>query len=308
MSALTLLEASKLHAQKGDHFVSAITEMFARSNVITRLLPFVPIKGSAFTFNREQSLPGVAFRGINETYTSSTGVVQSLTEPLRISGGIIDVDKFIIDTQGPTARSVHEAMKIKAIMEDFMRTFFKGDSSINPKAFDGLQRRLVGEQKISNGTGSPSGGKPLSLAKLDEALDAVNNPTDIFMSKAMKRILKNTKKTLDADVEFINKQMYYDGIPVHAIEDASGRDTILPFDEVSADGVGSDCTSIYIVSLGPTSLVGIQNEGGLDAKDLKLLDSGTAYRTIAEWYVSFVIYNGRSAARLYSITNAAATA
>ena len=304
MSALTLLEASKLHRQRGEDFRSAIVEMFAKSNAITELLPFITIEGSAFTFNREVSLPGVAFRGINESYTPSTGVVQPLTEPLRISGGTIDVDNFIIKTQGVQARSTHEGMKIKALMEDFMRTFFKGDSVINPREFDGLQSRLVNAQHIVN---NREGGA-LSLAKLDEAIDAVNNPTHIFVNKPIRRYLKNAKRTLEADIEYINGRMHYDDIPVYVIEDAAGDNTILPFEEVAASGGGTACSSIYVVSFGPTSLVGIQSKDKLDAKDLGLLDDGITHRTIAEWYVSFIMYSGKAAARLSGITDAAAVA
>jgi hypothetical protein len=54
-------------------------------------------------------------------------------------------------------------------------------------------------------------------------------------------------------------------------------------------------------------LSGLQN-GAIDVRDLGELDTKPAFRTRVEWYSGLAIYNGRSAARLRYITNAAVTA
>ena len=81
--ALTLVEASKLYA--GDPLRSAIIELYARNSDILRVLPFDEIMGNAYRYNREQTLPGIGFRGINEAYTESTGILNPITEPLVIA-------------------------------------------------------------------------------------------------------------------------------------------------------------------------------------------------------------------------------
>ena len=181
--ALTLLEAAKLVS--GDVQRAGIIELFARNSDILSALPFEDIPGGSLSYNQESALPGVAFRGVNEAYTESVGVINPVTEVLTISGGDMDVDRSLIKTRGPGIRAVHESVKVKALAQQWHLKFIKGDSSTTPKEYDGLQSRLTGNQLISN-SGS-SGGAGLSLAKLDEAIDAVDDPTHLIMSKAMRR-------------------------------------------------------------------------------------------------------------------------
>lgn len=125
--ALTLVEAAKLNS--GDVIRSAVIEQYARSSGVLLYLPFEDIQGNALRYNREQKLPGIGFRGVNEAYQESTGVLNPVTEPLVIAGGDLDVDKFIVDTMGEVQRSTHETMKIKALSLAWEATFIKGDSS-----------------------------------------------------------------------------------------------------------------------------------------------------------------------------------
>lgn len=315
MSAITLIEAAKLYISNGEDVRGAVVQMFGESNAVMRYLPFTDIKGGALNYAQEGSLPAVAFRGVNESFTASTGVINPIVEPLRIAGGEVDVDSFIIDTMGEEARSVHEAMKIKAITQDFQRVFFKGNNATTPAEPDGLQNRLTGDQVISNSSGSPLAAAALSLAKLDEAIDAVANPTHIFMSKALKRRLSaaarsssisgNIQMGLD---QFGASVMLYNGIPVVEIADASGKDTVLTFTETASVGSSTTSTSIYIVSLMPGMLTGIQSAGGMQVDDLGLIEAAPVYRTRVQWYASFCLLHGRAAARLRDIIDGAVTA
>ena len=317
MAALTLIEAAKLYISNGEDVRGAVVQMFGESNNVMRYLPFTDINGNALNYAQEGSLPAVAFRGVNESFTASTGVINPIVEPLRIAGGEVDVDSFIIDTMGEEARSVHEAMKIKAITQDFQRVFFKGDNATTPAEPDGLQNRLTGDQVISNASGSPLAAAALSLAKLDEAIDAVANPTHIFMSKALKRRLSaaarsssisgNIQMGLD---QFGASVMLYNGIPVVEIADASGKDTVLTFTETASVGspASTACTSIYVVSLMPGMLTGIQGAGGMQVTDFGLIEASPLYRTRVQWYASFCLLHGRAAARLRDIIDGAVTA
>ena len=146
--ALTLLEAAKLSPEP---LQRAVIETFAAGSDVVGALPFKTIAGSVYRYNQEGSLPGIGFRGVNEGFTESVGVINPLTEMLSISGGDLDVDRFIIQRE-PGAREVHEAMKLKSLAQQWSYTFIKGDSSSDPKSFDGLQTRLVGSQVVSNDT------------------------------------------------------------------------------------------------------------------------------------------------------------
>lgn len=171
---LTLLEASKLVS--GDVKRAAIIEMFPRSSDLLAALPFIDVPGGAYVYNREGSLPGVAFRGFNESYTPTTGVINPESEILRIVGGELDVDTAIIKTRG-NVRSAHEAMQVKAKALYIADKLINGDSEADPREFDGLRKRITGKQLFSANGSSNSAGTSgaLKLETLDEAIDAVDS-------------------------------------------------------------------------------------------------------------------------------------
>jgi hypothetical protein len=306
--AVTLVEAAKLTQ---DPLRSAIIELYARDADILRVLPFDTIAGNALRYNREETLPGIGFRGVNEAYTESTGVINPMTEPLVIAGGDLDVDRFIVDTMGPDQRSTQEAMKVKALAHRWARAFIKGDSLSEPREFDGLQVRLTGSQKIT--AGATSGGAALSLAKLDELLDAVEGVTHLIMNRTMRRLLTAAARSTTvsgyvtySQDEFGRQISQYNDVPILIADQDNTGAEILPFTE-AADAGGATATSIYAVSLREGMLQGIQS-GDIDVRDLGELEEKHAFRTRVEWYSGIALFNPRAAARLYSIGNLAVVA
>lgn len=307
--ALTLIEAAKL--ETGDVYRAGVIELYAGSSDILMNLPFEDIAGNAMKYNREASLPGVGFRGVNESYTPSTGILNPLTEALVIAGGDLDVDKFIVDTQGANQRTTHEAMKVRALSLAWTAKFIKGDNQSDPREFDGLQTRITGAQKIA--AGSTANGSALSLAKLDEAIDQTLNPTHLIMSKAMRRRLTTAARTYtvggfityDKDA-FGRPVTVYNDLPILTVDLDHTQTAILPFTEAATSGTAT-ATSIYVVSMGDGAVSGLQN-GGIDVRDLGELQTSPLYRTRVEWYNGFGVFNGRAATRLYSISDAAVVA
>lgn len=311
---LTLLEAAKL--ETGDAYKSGVIEIYAGSSSILQILPFENISGNAMKYNRESSLPGVGFRGVNEAYTESIGVLNPMTESLVIAGGDLDVDKYIIDTMGATQRSTHEAMKARSLALAWTNKFFNGDTASDPREFDGLKKRITGNQLIP--AGSTNGGTPLSLQKLDEAIDQTLDPMYLIMNKAMKRLFNAAARSatigsqINIDLDsFGMPVMRYAGLPIVTVDlDNEGSQIITNTEATytsSAWGGTATGTSIYVVSLGADKLSGIQN-GGMDVRDLGELQTAPKYRTRIEWYNGIAIFNGRAVTRLGSIANSAITA
>ena len=307
--ARTLIEAAK---SAKTELARAVIEIYARTTGVMQALPFVDIQGNALKYDIESSLPGVGFRGVNEGFTESQGVMNPVYEPLVIAGGDIDVDRFITVTMGADQRTNQEVMKIKALAHLWTNTFFKGDSEASPKQFDGLQRRLTGNQLLANG--STSGGDALSLAKLDEAIDKVDDPTHLCMSKAMKRLMsaaaRNTSVSgyITYSVDSFGKRiMKYNDLPIIVIGENGDFYNTLDFTEANPGGGSSVGTSIYVVSFGPQKIAGIQN-GTIDVRDLGELESKPSYRTRLEWFSGLSLWHPRAACRLYGIKNAAVTA
>lgn len=307
--ALTLLEAAKLNS--GDVVRSAIIEMYAGCSDILLNLPFEDINGNAYRYMQEAALPGVGFRGVNEAYTESTGIINPLTEPLVIAGGDLDVDKFIIRTQGADQRGVHEAMKVRALGLMWTKKFIKGDASTDARELDGLQNRVTGNQVIS--AGSTSGGAALSLAVLDEAIDQTLNPTHLVMSKAMARKFSAAARSTSvggyitySPDELGRRVMFYNDLPILTLDlDETGA-SILPFTEAASSG-GSTATSIYVVSMGEGGLMGLQTSIP-QVTDLGEINDKPVFRTRVEWYCGMAVLNGRAVTRIRHIGNLAITA
>lgn len=307
--ALTLVEAAKLHS--GEVKRSAIIELFAQGSDILRTLPFDTIAGNALQYNREETLPGIGFRGVNEAYTESTGVINPVTEPLVIAGGDLDVDVFILETMGTDQRAVQEAMKTKALALRWSQAIIKGDSTVDPRVYDGLQVRLTGSQKIA--AGATANGTALSLAKLDEAIDAVDNPTHLIMNKTMRRRLSAAARsstvggylTYTKD-EFGRQVTMYNELPILIIEQDNVGNDILPFTEAATSGTAT-ATSIYVVSFMEGKLQGIQSSV-MSVRDLGELQTQPVKRTRVEWYAGIALFHPRAAARLWSIADAAVVA
>lgn len=308
--ALTLIEAAKLHS--GETLRAAIIELYAKSHPLLAALAFNDIPGNALRYNQEQSLPGIAFRGVNESYTPSTGVINPVVEPLVIAGGELDVDTFIVKTMGADQRAVQEEMKLKSLAHSVAHKVIKGDSETDPREFDGLQKRLTGNQLLA--AGSTSGGNVLTLALLDELIDKVDEPTHLLMSKAVRRSLSVAARTTTVggyvtySTDAFGRQITkYNELPIIEMDPSSALYSTLAFNEANPGGGSAVGTSIYCVAIRDGYMTGIQN-GAMEVEDLGILQTAPKYRTRIEWLMGMTLFNPRSAARLYGVKAGAVTA
>jgi hypothetical protein len=298
---LTVVEWEKLNPTP---LSSGVVEIFAAENPVLALLPFIGIAGNAYTYNQEAALPGIAFRGFNEGYTESTGVVNPATEKLTIVGGDSDFDvaQIAMGVGGNDTRAIHDSLKAKALTLEWLRTFFAGDTAVNSKAFDGLVKRLTGNQVLSAGTN----GADLSLSMLDELADAITGqPSAIFMPKALIRqyrgLLRAAGGTTPESImvpNFGRPVIAHNGVPLLPIEEDTLGNDILKFDETQ--GTDETTTSLYAVKFGADALHGIQT-APVSVRDLGEIDAKPALRTRIEWYSGIVLKHPRCAARLKGV-------
>jgi hypothetical protein len=300
---LTILDAAKLN---DNPLASGVVEVIASHNPVLERLPFVNISGNAYRYNREGTLPGVAFRGYGEGYTESTSIINPQAENLTICGGDSDYDVALVKQnagQTNNLRAAHDAMKAKSLSLTWLKTYFDGDSSANPKEFDGLNRRLTGSQLISLATG----GGALTLAKVDELIDAVQGTPDVLlMNKTMRRkigALASGTAAVQMSLDALGRPMSsYAGVPIGIVEDDASGTAILGFDE--DDGSSNlDTCSMYAVKFDFGMMHGVQTEP-ISVRDLGELDSKPALRTRIEWYAAIVAKHPKCAARLRYINNA----
>lgn len=306
---LTLYEASKL--VDGDLKRQAIIEMFAGSADLVAALPLMDIPGNSYSYTQEAKLPSVGFRGYNQAYDASIGVVNPQSETLRIAGGELDVDTALIQTHGEGVRTRHEAMQVKAMGAKIAAAFINGDSD-DGVSFDGLRKRVAGYQLLTANLDTPSVSAALSLATLDEAIDRVDGPTHIVMSKRIRNLLSQAAKNKDvggdlqwSKDDFGKRVGFYNDLPILITEDDERGQKILDFNEVGPDA-NAATQSIYVVSFGDGKIVGLQN-GIMTVKDLGEIDSAPVYRTRVQWLVSMAVMHGKAVSRVHGITDGQVT-
>lgn len=304
LGLLTLVEAAKASTnmlQRG------VIETFIDESPVLSRIPFMDIQGNAYQYSREASLPGVAFRAVNGSYTESTGTINNYTEGLKILGGEADVDRFIEKTMSnlQSQRAFQLALKVKAEAIKFTETFFEGDSGVVAESFDGLRTRLTGAQVILAGTG----GATFTLAMLDDLIDAVPGCQLVYLNDRLIRkvndLVRATGLTAPEPRTEFGRRVYRYAGNVDLVDPGYGLDgttRVLGFDEDPGDGT-ADTASVYAVRFGAQQFVsGLQN-GGIMVDDLGLLETKPAYRHRVEWYVGLGVFNGKAAARLRGVTN-----
>lgn len=315
--AITLVEAAKLSQS---YLRRGVIETFIQNSPILDRIPFMNIEGNAYAYNSEGTLPGVAFRGVNESYTESTGTVNQATESLKILGGDADVDRFIVKTRGDIndQRAVQTAMKVKAASYLFQDTFFNGDTAVDADSFDGLKKRLTGAQVIAAGAnGANVVGTDAEIHaffdKLDELVASVPgiNGTNgaLYANSSIAGKIKSAGRRISADVYFekdVNDKrvLMWNGIPILDPGSTVAGAPILPQNETQ--GSSSVASSIYAVKFGEDegdqAVTGLTN-GGVQVEDLGQLQEKPAYRTRIEFYTGVAVFGGKAAARLTGVLN-----
>jgi len=299
--ALTLIEAAK---GESNLVVRGVIETFMENQRLTQIIPFREITGSTDGIEMEAVLPGAATRGVNENFTPSEGRTEEVIQSLKIYGGDIGVDPFILKTKGgQAARQI--AMKIKAISNRWVTDFFRGDSAADPRDFDGLQLRLDGFNLISAGTTANGAALPLTI--LDEAIGRCHNPQYLCMGRQMvtrftqaARSTTGTGTVIRTDKNDFGKQAtFYGDLEIVKVTDNQNNDNVLDFTEAAASGTDT-ASSIYVMGTGDDGVEGIQN-GGFDVRNLGEDNTNVREDTRVEWYNTFHINHPRSVIRVQHI-------
>jgi hypothetical protein len=292
--ALTLAEAAKL---SNDILLTGVIETVIQESPVLQVLPFIEIVGNGLTYNRENAAATAAFYDVGDTWTESTPTFTQITATLKILGGDADIDNFLMATRSnlQDLEAAIVQLKAKALQQKFEDTFVNGDTSVDAKAFDGIDKLCVSGQTVSMGTN----GATLTLAKLDELVDTVKGgkPQLLLMSKRSRRTLNGLARSAGAFLEtdrneFGQMVQFYDGIPIGACDYISDAKTV---------GTSTDCSTIYAMQSGEGALAGLTAPGGLTVERVGSLESKDATRTRVKWYVSLALFNTLKLARLIGV-------
>jgi HK97 family phage major capsid protein len=292
--ALTLAEAAKL---SNDIVLQGVIETIVLDSPILQTLPFIEIVGNGLTYNRENTNPNATFFDVGDTWAEATPTFTQITTTLKIVGGDADIDNFLLTTRS-NVQDLQAAiirLKAKAVQQKFEDTFINGDTSVDTKSFDGIDKMTTGGQIASMG----ANGASLTLAKLDELVDLVKGgaPAMLLMSKRSRRSLNNLARGsgtfLQTDRnEFGQMVQFYDGVPVGVSDYISDAKTV---------GTSTDCSTIYAMQTGEGALAGLTAPGGLTVETIGSLETKDATRTRVKWYVSIALFNTIKVAKLTGV-------
>jgi HK97 family phage major capsid protein len=260
--AMTKAEAAKLTQ---DLLLRGVIETIVKESRLLQLLPFMEVTGTALTYNREATLPPASFYDVGDTWTEATPTFTQVTAALKIMGGDADVDNFLQSTYADPNDLEAEviASRAKSLANLYCGSFYTGDATANPKAFDGLLKAIPAAQRVSAGTN----GGALTLDLMDQVIDLVKpgKPDAIMLSKRTPRKLSSLRRAsgnlLETDVDAFGKRAeFYDGIPLVV-------DDFIPDDEVQGTS-GAVCSSIYAVKFGmEVGVMGLEH-GGIQVENV----------------------------------------
>lgn len=322
--AVSLYQSALIAQNNGEFKKAGILQTFAQASPLLAAMPLVSIAGNSYAWTREANLGSVGFRAVNAALSEAAGSVETRSLALKIIGGDLDVDNFLIQAHGPATRSAHETMKATLLAQTVAYQIIKGSTTAaggataDANGFDGLQVRYGGgfgstavvdggenaDQILSNSGASDA----LSIKDLDSAIQAVDNPTHLLMAKKMKvnmmAFLRNSSAVTMTKDEFGRLITTYNGLP---ILEADVLGTSSGLQQLGFNENNDSTTSIYVLSMSDMGLHMVQN-GGVQIRDLGEQDSKPVHRTRVEWYCNVVDAHPRCVARLYNIADLTAVA
>lgn len=303
--ALTLAEAAKL---SNDVVLQGVIETVIKESRVLEVLPFIEMVGNALTYNRENAMASAAFFDVGDTWAESTPTFTQVQTTLKILGGDADVDRYIATTRS-NVQDIEAAvleLKAKAVAHEFEDEFIYGDTTADPKGFDGLHKLCPAGQQVHMGTGSTPAA--LSLKKLDEMIDLVKpgKPDFLLMTRRTRRGISAYARALSSPVQFEStgfgqRVMFYDGIPV--IDSDFMVDTEAIAGGAFSSKTGGSASSIFAVQVGEGRLAGLTN-GGIQVEEVGPLETKDARRWRCKWYVSLALFSTLALARLDGISGA----
>jgi len=303
--ALTLDEAAKL---SNDMLLQGVVETIVKDSPVLQQMPFIEIVGNVLTYNQEKTLPTIDFYDVGDAWAESTPTFEQKTATLKIMGGDADVDNFLKATRSniQDLEAAVVELKAKALRDKFEETFIYGNVTSNPKQFDGLRKLIdtgtAGDQLISmDGTGAT-----LTLAKLDELIDAVKGgkPDVLLMSRRSRRKLNALVRAAGGMMEtdrdnWGNFVQLWDGIPVGVNDWILDTHTLSGGVETAT--TGGTCSTIYAFQMGEGALCGLTSPGHLTVEPIGSLETKDASRTRIKWYCSLALFSSIKAAALIGV-------
>lgn len=270
---VTLAEAKK---NVQDDLQIGVIDEFAKSNFIMNNIPFdnvvSPTGGTTMTYGytRLKTQPTADFREVNNEYSPQEVTKERFNVDLKIFGGSFQIDRVIADMGGIVSEvQLQMSQKIKAASALFNNTVINGDSAVNSKAFDGLEKAITGSSTeftpgaaidLSTSAAIDSNYKAF-LDMLDEFLMGLDGTPSMIAGNLqliarIRACARRTSMHTTSMNDFGQQVEMYAGIPLINLGSKPGTN-----DPVSETKTGTGETSLYAVRFGMDGFHGVAPTG-----------------------------------------------
>lgn len=276
------LEQAKLAAQ--DAITAGVIDEFRKESVILDRIVFddavTPGTTGAslvYGYTRLVTQPTAEFRGFNEEYAPQEVTTQRVTVELRPFGGAFEIDRVLAGVGGLYDNvALQLQQKVKAARALFHDAFINGDSGVDDKAFDGLDKAIAGsstelgtEEYVDlSDENAMEANKWKLLDVIDELLAELDDtPTLLCVNRVTLLKIRSVARRAgywaqDRD-EFGRVVEYYNGIPIVDLGSKPGSDN--PIIPITSRDIGGQqitgLTDLYAVRLGLDACHGVSMAG-----------------------------------------------
>ncbi len=298
---LLLAEAEKLSLPD---LKIGILEEIVTSDQFFQLVPFKPVTGKQYSYDRENTISDGEFLDVGEDVPEGAATFTPIDVKLKRLIGDVDVDNFIdeqlSDQQSQSAIQVQK--KSKGLARKFANNMINGDTTASPKQFDGLIKLCTTAQTwdVDN--------TALSFDHLDWLIDTnkIDGQKCFIMNSRTRRSYAKLCRALGGTAPphmtlegVTGAMMEYRGVPILKCD-------WIPITQTNTSTGNNACTTIFLVTLD-------ENEGfcgiaaakdlGIRIKNLGELEKKDATRFRLKWYCATALHSTLSLAAVKGINN-----
>jgi hypothetical protein len=315
--ALSLAEADKYSTNQ---VLIGVAETSIDANPLLGMLPFVPVRGNALQYQRENAASAPTFIAAAGTVTEGVPTTTQITAALKILIGDADIDKFLRITRSKDQDLAAELLTIKArnFADKWGWAAIYGSIDVAAEEFDGLhqiiQDDVTGQQVHAGATTVPGVG---TFSLLDQLIDLVRpRPTVLLASRRSIRGIQKLARSQGWDlalstIQGINRPVrFYSDIPIIPADFITDTETITSAAFLAE--TGGAASTIFACRMDETGLFGITADDPAAQDDLEriiqlenigTLESKDANRWRLKAYTAVCLKESQALARLDGISS-----
>ena len=317
MAAMTLLEAGKLMEPSRK---AGVVQTYAEAYQPMQVAPVINTEGKAnYSWIVEDDLAHTSGkRNVNADFTASEGNVKPYESEVKIYGGKIQVDEYIVD-HSPASVQYQEQSQIRSFARDFTKDLFEGEGGTSLR---GWRHWILNDSAFSGQditAGATANGVALTSAMVDELISKVDRgPSTYFYCTDMVarrlRVISKGQATNEQRVAYTKDQFgqwawAYDEIPIVVLKDGKNADLLSTTERDGADANDTTC-SLYLINWGVEAASLFSSNAtiganGVPVPKLTVQNDGSNYMyERLTWYVGNVPHTVKSIGRIKHIKNA----